>query len=408
MPSSMRWLVLGLRNLGRRPMRTGLTASMIAGGTLLVVFSIGLAEGTYDMMTDLATRSSVGHLQALRAGFHEKPALRKTLHDLDAARRALAAQPNVAGTAARLEAGGLFAAGNRTVGGMLVGVEPEAERTVSSLPDAVSEGAWLPTTVGPDDPLPVVLTKHLAGQLKVKLGGEISYVGQGADGSIAAELFVVRGIADLGAAAPMAAVRLSDAQELLVLPGRAHRVVAAVSDLAAVADTGEAVAGLADGDVAMTWSELLPTLARSIEADRSSSRVFLAIVLAVVLLGVANTMLMAVYERTRELGVLAALGTTPRQLVALILAEAFWLSLVAVGAGVLVGAGINAWIGVSGIPLGAYAVDFGGVMLDRMPAVNTFESTVELPLIIVAAGVLSALLPALRASRMKPTEALRP
>ncbi len=71
----MRWLLLGLRNLGRRPLRTGLTASMVAGGTLLVVFSVGMAEGTYDMMTDLATRSSVGHLQVLREGYERKPAL---------------------------------------------------------------------------------------------------------------------------------------------------------------------------------------------------------------------------------------------------------------------------------------------------------------------------------------------
>ena len=160
--------------------------------------------------------------------------------------------------------------------------------------------------------------------------------------------------------------------------------------------------------MARTWAQLLPSLARSIDADRKSSRVFLAIVLAVVLLGVANTMLMAVFERTRELGVLAALGTTPRQLVALILAEAFWLSLFSVALGVLLGAGLNAWIGATGIPLGSYAVEFGGVMLDRMPATNTFESTITLPAWIVVAGIASAVLPALRAARMKPTEALRP
>jgi putative ABC transport system permease protein len=400
---------LGLRNLARRRGRTALTVLMIAGGTMLSVFSIGVGDGTYDMMKDLATRSSVGHLQVQRAGYDDKPGMNKTVRDPAQAQAALAAHPAVSGATLRVVGGGLFAKANRTTAAALFGVDPAQEGRVTTIPKTVSRGAWLPAQVGPDDPLPIVVSAALLRQLKADLGDEISFLSQAADGSMAAELYVIGGIVGEedgpGATAPLAYIRLSDAQELFALGTRVHQVVAVLDDISQ-AGAVAADLSLAPGDVGLSWDALLPSLAQSIESDQAGGRIFLVIILFVVLLGVTNTMLMAVFERTREFGVLMALGTTPRQIIGMTLAEAFWLSAFAAGLGGLVGVIINLIIGEAGIPLGSYSVDFGGVFIDRMPAVNN-ATVLMVPLIVMVCGVLAAVFPAWRASRLDPTQALR-
>ncbi|MCA9558077.1 MAG: ABC transporter permease, partial [Myxococcales bacterium] len=128
----------------------------------------------------------------------------------------------------------------------------------------------------------------------------------------------------------------------------------------------------------------------------------------VVLLGVANTMLMSVFERQHEFGVLMAVGTRPRQIVLVTLAEAFWLSLGAVAVGGALGHLGNALVGREGIPLGDAAMEYGGVVIDRMIAVNTAWGTLGVPAVVLVCGVLASAVPAWRASRLNPTEALRP
>ncbi len=396
---------MALRNLGRRRLRTALTGSMIAGGTALAVLSLGMNFGTYDHMIDLATRSSVGHLEATRAGYDRKPRLNKTLVDPAAAEATLRAQPAVQAVSPRVEAGGLFAKDARTIGGLLVGVDPVTEGSVTSVPRSLGEGAWLPTARGVDDPIPAVFDAGLLHQLRAAVGDEVSFVGQAADGSLAAELFTVCGVTKLKDGA-MAYVRLADARDLLVLPGRVHRLVARVDSLRHV---DEVVLGArpAEGDVVQGWDALLPGLARSIEADRASGWIFLAIVLMVVLLGVANTLLMAVFERTHEFGVLMALGTRPRQIVLLTLAEAGWLAVLAATVGGIAGTAATAWVGVEGIPLGDMTIEYGGVTIDRMIAVNSMLGSVGVPAVVAMCALLAAAVPAWRAARLHPTEALR-
>jgi putative ABC transport system permease protein len=399
---------MALRNLGRRRARTALTASMIAGGTALAVLSLGMNFGTYDHMIDLATRSSVGHVQAVAEGYVDTPKLNRTLADADAARAALAGHVDVVAVTPRVEAGGLFALGNRTVGGMLVGVDAAGEGAVTSVPSNLGKGDWLPAEVGPDDPLPVVVDAGLLQQLRGGLGAEISYVSQAADGSMAAELFVVVGVTKLtGLGAATAYVRIEDARTTLALGDRTHRLVGRVDSLRHVDDVVDEVAA-PPGDVVVGWETLVPNLARSIESDKAGGWIYLGIVMVVVLLGVANTMLMSVFERKHEFGVLMALGTRPRQIVLVTLAEAFWLSLGAVAVGGALGHLGNLLVGREGIPLGDAAMEYGGVVIDRMIAVNTAWGTVGVPAVVLVCGVLASALPAWRASRLNPTEALRP
>ncbi len=380
---------------------------MIAGGTALSSFSVGLTSGTYAAMIDMATRSSVGHLQVQRESYLNSPDLFSTITDAETAKAQLLQTQGVTAVTARVESGGLFALGKRTTGGMAIGVNPATEGAVTTVPAQVTKGRWLGQTRQPDANAEVVVGDGLATALHAKIGDELSFIGQGADGSIAAELFTVVGVTSVGGVGmPLGYMHIEDARELLVLGGRSHRLLAAVADLDEVDDIAASVVVEAP-DRVMPWSIVLPNLARSIEADRSGSWVFLGIILLVVLFGVSNTMMMAVFERTREFGVLLALGTRPSRIIVTTVLEGLLLATAAAAAGGAIGAAVNAFIGAAGIPLGDYAVEFGGVNLTHMPARNTALSIVVVPSIVAICGALAGLQPALRAGRLQPNDALR-
>lgn len=400
--------LIGLRSLRRRPGRTALTIGMIATSTLLMVFTVGLREGTYSDMIELATSTWSGQFQLAADGYRESPSLFETLDDPAPLIERLEADPQVVGVTPRVQAAGLLSVEQRTVGAMLSAVVPAREAALFTVPAAVEQGTWL---APPDDPdaLPIVLGAGLARRLEAKLGDEITYLGQAADGSIAAEIFILGGIIESGVAeldTGLAFVRLADAQELFVLGRRVHSLHGRVTSIDRVErftagfDPGEGV------EIA-PWSVVMPGLQSSIEVDRAGGDLFLVIVLFVVVLGIVNSMLMSVFERTRELGVMLAVGTPPRTLVASIAAESAALAAAGVLIGALTGAGLNALFGDLGIPLGTEPMEFGGVIIDRMYPHNTLPGVLGPAAIVLVVGTLAGLWPARRATRLDPVTAIR-
>lgn len=398
---------MALRNLARRKGRTALTLGMMLLGTLLTVFSAGVAEGSYVQILEASTGSMTGQVQLARDGYVDKPSLFHTVQGAADAEARLRALPDVRATTRRVEAAGLVSADLRTTGAMVLGVDPADEPRVTTLDRMVTEGAWLDKSEA--GTAPIILGVGLARRLRVGVGDEVSFYGQAADGGSAQALFTVAGLLRTGtddADGGLALVRLADAQEMLALEGRVHRILGAVplKRVDAVRTSG-GVAG--EGNTLHGWQDLIPGLEGSIEADRAGYQVFMGIVLIVVLLGVTNTMMMAVLERTREYGMMMALGTTPGRIMALTLAEGFWVSALGTVSGALLGAGLNWWTGRVGIPMGVEGFEFGGVALDRMFPSNDALSTFLYPALILLCGALAALIPAARAARLSPVEALR-
>jgi putative ABC transport system permease protein len=400
-------LMIGLRNLRRRPVRTILTGSTIFVGSLAIVLSVGLVEGTYRDMIRIGTRSFSGHFQVVAGDYQKKPSLFKTIDDAGAVEAAFKGSGFVEAVTTRVETFGLLSAGNRSAGVLLMGVDPARERKVTTLARAVEKGRWLDEGNGARRP--VVLGSSLCRRLVVGVGDEVSFVSQAADGSIAAELYEVVGVVETGVEdldRSLALIGLRDAQELLVLGNRVHRLVGVTSDVQLVNWLRYTVR-LPAGLTFLDWEQVMPVLAQSIQADRSGVWFGLIVVMVVVVLGVFNTMTMSVLERTRELGVLSALGTTPRRIVGLIVGEAAWVSLVGVVSGVLLGVAGNAVLARWGISLGGETFDFAGVVIKNMYPTQTLMGNVLFPLAIFMSGVVAGLLPALRAARLKPASALR-
>lgn len=401
-------LTIGLRNLRRRPGRTLLTVGMIATTTLLVVFSVGLRDGAYEQMIGLATGTWSGHFQIAADGFRESPSLFETIDEPAPIVAALEADPAVLGVTARVSTAGLLSVEERSAGAMISAVDPAAEAALFTVPSAVKQGSFLGPAADPEA-LPIVLGTGLGQRLKAGLGDEVTFLGQAADGSIAAELFTVVGLLESGDAAldaTVAFIRLGDAQALFELGRRIHSLHGRLVDIDGVRSFAAGLA-LPPGLEVAPWTVVMPGLDETIRADRVGGDLFIGIILFVVVLGILNSMLMAVFERTRELGIMLAIGTAPRRLVAVIAAESAWMSAVGVALGVAGGLALIALLADSGIPLGDEPLDFGGVMLDRMVPVANLQSAVIFPLVIFVSGTLAGLWPARRAARLDPVRAIR-
>ena len=397
---------LGLRNLARRPFRTALTVGMLVVGTTLSVLTTGLNEGTYADMIRMATGLWSGHAQLHHQDYHGSPSLHEAVDEPLAWIDRLERSPQVQAVTARVETSGLLSAQARTASAQLVGVLPEREARVSSLlGQSLAQRLVGSASAGK----PIVLGADLARRLRVAPGQEVIFMGQGADGSIAADAFEVVGLLESGVSAldaSMALIRLEDAQELLTLPDKAHMVVVRMRQLEQV----DGLAGWVQAPAPLrlsSWRELTPELERSIQSDRQGGAVFLAILVFVVILGVINTSLMAVFERTPELGVMRALGASPGHLLAVILWESGALAFVGVATGALLGASLVEQLGHQGVAFFDQPVEFAGMTIGVIYPVNTWLGTALYPALIFAAALLGGLWPAWRATRVEPTQALR-
>lgn len=404
------WLtmLMGLRNIWRRRLRTGLTVSMLAMGTFLLVLSTAMNEGPYADMIRMATSTWNGQVQVLHADYKDSPSLFETVDNPEEIVRTLEAHPEIVSATIRIETAGLLSVGVRSAAASFHGVDPEKEIAVSSLPNALAEGQFLGKTKDPGA-LPIVLGDGLAKRLRAELGAEVVFVGTAADGSIAAELFELVGVIDSGMDdldSGIALVRLKDAQELFVLEGRAHRIVGKATSSYISEDLKKEVSVQMPNQF-YVWDEIMPEVAIGIEQDRKGGEMFMFIIMLMVLLGTVNTLIMSVFERTREFGVMKALGTPRLQIVSMVFWEAAWMSVLGVGLGVASGAGLVEYMAIDGLKMFDEPIEFGGLQLLVIYPMNTVLGTVIYPAYIVVASIMGASWPAWRASNLDPTAALR-
>lgn len=254
-------MAMGLRNLRRRLGRTVSTVTMLVIGTALIVFSTGMNEGPYDDMVKMGTGMWNGHVQVLHKEYKDSPSLYKSVKNPQAIIKALDAKPGVSAVTSRVEVSGLLSLGNRTAGVQMVGVDPARELKVSTLPSTLTQGDFLKPLKDPET-YPIVLGKGLAHRLRAKLGDEIVFMGQAADGSMAAEIFILSGIVESkidALDATLAWIRIKDAQELLQMGTSVHRIVAKLENVYE-ADTfvKNHSAGLVEDPITvMSWLSLI-------------------------------------------------------------------------------------------------------------------------------------------------------
>ncbi|HSG81553.1 MAG TPA: ABC transporter permease [Gemmatimonadota bacterium] len=414
---SRQWWRIGWRNLGRNRRRTLITAAGLAFGYLAVVFLVGWMEGLTAQMIESGTSTLTGQLQVHDLEYRPERKIYDTIGGRDGTDvyqliRELAADPAIEAAAPRVYAGGLLSSGAATTAGVLMGIDPELEPRVSRIMRGIVEGrAPRPGTNE------IVIGAEMAKQLDVGLGGELILVVPAADGSMGNDLFTVSGIFRSGLAeldASHAILPLGSLQTLVVLdPDRVHEIAASAVDpwlAPAAADRiAQRLAPLELGIEIEPWTRLRPEMMDYAQLVQAWNWVIIFIVFAIAIFGVANTMLMATYERRREFAVMLALGTSPFAIVRTVLAEAVSLGAVSLVLGAIITAPVMIWCHNAPPDLswayGGYTF-FGALIRPTLRVEYNVTMWVWTGIALLLTAMVASLYPAARAARVPPADTL--
>ena len=400
---------LAWRNLWRQPKRTLLTTGAMVFSNVLLIFMISLQFGMYGLMIENGLKIFTGHLQIQAPGYIDEQKMRLTVADAMSLASAVREEDGLE-AAARGSTFALLSSEQRTYGVAILGVEPAYEPTVSSLPGLVKEGGYLD---GPDA-TEIVIGRTLARNLKVALGDELTLLGSGVDGSFAAAVLRIVGIFDSGVTSidrSFAIMPLATFQDVFFMRDSAHMIVVTAPTLADVPAAVQTVEALVPPDAGLAvhdWDALEPGLKQTIQADISSAVFTYFILVILVAFSVLNTQTMSVLERTREFGIIMALGLRPGRLGRLVLLESAFMGAMGAVAGIVLGGLITLYFSINGLTypgLEEMAAQFN--LPGRMYPAVTVPSLVLGPLVVFLFTLVATIYPALRLNALRPVEAMR-
>lgn len=395
------------RNLWRNRRRTWLTAGGIAFAILLVVSFMALQVGQYDVMVENATALMAGHVQIQNEAYLDDNRFEDTIAGASGILSTLRSTPGVASVAPRVEAFALASVAERSFGAQVLGVDIEAELDTVRFVKMLKAGR---TLQGPED---AVLGSVLARNLGADLGDEVVVLGSGKEGGVAALVFTVVGLLETGMADLDRVLLLADIDEVQAgfgLQDEVHSLVIRTDDVDLAPQLVRQLASaLPDVLEVRNWDAVLPELKQGIEVDRIGGRIMYGIIMALVVFSVVNSFIMTIFERTKEFGMLLAIGMRPAKIIGMVQWEALFICLVGVGIGLMLAVALTLWLMNTGIYLGEameeYARQF--YMPDRMYPALSAEALLVSPVIMLIGTQLAAFLPALRIRRLRPVEALR-
>lgn len=404
------FLLIAARNLLRNPRRTAITTCGTAFGIAAFVFLFGYFDGFDEEIIENSTRYLSGHAQIERPGFRREMAPQLAIEQPQPLLAALTGEPQMAAVAPRVQAQALASSASKSEGIMLLGIAPEAERGVTFIHRTIIEGR--PLAAGEDRE--VLIGRRLAEKLGVRLGEKIVVMVQAADGELGTAAYRVGGIFATESGAfdgTIAFVTLQSAQSLLALGTKVSTINLRLNDRASLSTALPALnAKLAGRGLHIApWPELLPQVDEMVRLNRAISNIVLAIAFVVIAMAIMNTVFMAVTERTREFGVLMALGTRPAAVQRMVVYETAVLMAIAFALGYGIGAALVFYFGRHGIDLSGFFRGYSAIPgLTGIVHPRLLPGHIALPgALLFVASVLVSLLPAARAARLDPARAMR-
>jgi len=399
-------LRMAWRNLWRNPRRTfvvlGALSIGIAGCVVSMAINLGMVKG----MVDTAIRGGLGHLQVHASGWDADPQLEVRLPDGGAAvEAAFDGVAEIEHWAPRLRAQGLVASPRASVGVSIAGVDPERERGVSIAADSLVEGDWL------GEPHRLVLGHKLARRLSAHVGSKLVISVQDLEGELTGRAFRVGGVMNAATRElddGLVLLRLDEAQALLGMGAAISEVVVVTGDRELAESIQQQLESrIGSGPEVRTWEQLEPLLVYMIDSFDSMSWIIYGAVFIAMAFGIANVLLMAVFERTREIGVMRAIGMGRGRVVRMVVVESAFVTLLGLALGVVLGL-LGLWALRDGIDISRWAASIGayGVETVIKPAFRVRD--LFNPVVIGGiTALLSSLWPAWRAAQARPADALR-
>lgn len=395
---------LAYRNIGRNKTRSLLSALAVAGGMALLLLMVSVMEGEMRGALTNTIRLQSGHLQIRPASYEEGKISLKwddLIADPEAVVQAIKTLPEVITATPRLIASGILSLSDESKGVQIIGVDP-----LSNANQPFREGLIAGEFIRPEDREGIMIGNILADKLKLAVGDAVNLLVNTSNGDVDEQLFTIRGIFTTrtpGFDEFNVLMPLTKAQAFTVTENHASTIFVLLHEN----DQAEPVARAIQSSLykALTWQEQNQFVTQFEEYAGAFMIVLYLIVLGITATVVTNTLVMAVFERAREIGILAAIGMKGSGIMAQFLTEAALLATGGVIGGLLLGGAMVAYFTINGIYIGDYGIT-GVLFEDRIYAHLTLENTVVLGIVTYIITLAASLYPALLAARMEPVEAL--
>ncbi len=401
---------LSWRNIWRNPRRTAIILIAVSIGVWSMVVLGALWQGMVNQMIKNGIATMTGHLQIHQKDYRNDPVVENSISDPDRVAKVLDAHlPEKTAWSSRIRVTAVAANARHSAGVTVIGIDPDREAAVSFIAGAIRQGRYLKA----DDRYGILIGEALADKFGTKLGRKVVLMSQNTEREIGSRAFRITGIfkAEMEATEKqLVFISMPSARKLLKLG-------AGVSEYAIVlpqddppnlgAIVAKLQANLSTDELVEGWPAILPMVKTYVELIQSWNWIWYLVVFIAMGFGIVNTMLMAVYERMREFGVLKALGMQPGWIVKDVLTESFFLLL----GGMLIGNGVaflTVWIfSRTGIDLTALSAgaEYAGIAKVIYPALSLRDVAIA-NLMVFLLGMLISVYPAIRAARFTPVEAM--
>jgi putative ABC transport system permease protein len=393
------------RNVLRNRRRSGVTVAAMSAALWVMILYSGVITGYIMSVERNLLDFELGDIQIHAPGYRDNPSIYTRIENADAVTAALRKAGLTASS--RLIAAGLAAVKDASAGAVFWGIDTAYDKTVSKIHTAAAEGSRLESS----DDHAVVIGAQMAENLNAKIGDEVVVLSQATDGSTANELYTIKGILkNISGAVDRSGVFMTDAafRNLMALDEGVHRIIVRRPEGMSLEEAKRIAVKAAPGLEVKTWRELSPTLGSMMDSVQSTMYAMFFIVYVVVGILILNAMLMAVFERIREFGVLKALGVGPLQVLQLIFIEGMLQTFIAVLIGTLFAIPGLYYLKTVGLDMSGFGnISIQGVVWDPIWRAHISAATFIGPVITLAAVVSVALIyPALKAATLSPVNAI--
>ena len=403
------YLRLAWRNMWRHRRRTIIIVLAMGFGLSLMMMYDGLVDGFNQAIYGNAIKVLGGNIQVHAEGYGTSPGQKPLLPLPDDAKvlEAMRAYPSVVVATRRINTGGLASSREGAFAVGITAIEPEVEQAVNLAAENVISGRALTA----DDGDSVLIGKGLADAMDVAVGDRITLTGRATHEQMRRRTMTVVGIYDLGMPdieKLTVYLSLAEAQTLYDLPGQATEVAVFLDQLGGERPLIAKVEPSLPGYEIASFEDSYPELQYAIASKGQVMDIFSIIILGIAGIGILNLLLMAVYERTREIGVLGALGLKPRQISLLFILEGTLIGLVGVGVGIILGLAFNGMMRAVGLDFTAFSgmTSYTALITDKVYPSWGIGRLLSRALTVAIIAALAAVIPAREAAQRDPAEAL--
>jgi putative ABC transport system permease protein len=403
------YLRLAWRNIWRHKRRTIIIVVALAMCMWLMMFYDGLLAGFTDSMYGNAVKILGGNIQVHEAGYSANSLSNPIMplsNDQQIAAYALTL-PNVVGASRRIETDGLATSREGSFGVSIIGIEPELEAPLSVISKNLESGQYLQNSEGDN----VFIGKGLADDLNVQVGDKFTLIGRDAHNQMRKRTMTVGGIYNVNMPElekGIVYMSLPEAQQLYDLNGKSTMVMVTLANIGKEKPVIAGITRQFPGSDIGSWQTKYPELTSAITTKSGAMNVFSFVIILIAGIGILNMLLMAVYERTREIGFLGAMGIRPGGINFLFLLEGALIGLVGIAAGILLGLVFNLLFQQVGLDFSKFSTvtTYAALISGRVYPSLGLEKIVGRVLVMLIVSIAAAFYPAWEASHREPAEAL--